>query len=764
MSFRFKIWVLLCHICACLLAFSATFPAAAANSEVLRLKVPAREGKEIRLEWSGGTAPFLLEQSPSATGPWQTVGAATTNSSARLPATQPKQFFRVSSSSSADPTGAAIQATLDALAAYVNTVPATNRQAWQTNILAFLKSRPDIDSADATPDGIWALTKDGIPLAFWNNRRPDPPDPEEQAALIQLAGTETPGKNLARFATTVGAGFTLAAPRLARQLASNGYLTTSDDGSLTSLRGTRNEAVFFFNTHGGLFRVPRFNANGQAQILPDGTHASDPAYGLWTNKQVDFNKVDPDFSMAEFIQEFRAKRLGIIQAAAFYRPDAQGNLTVPVNQWRFGITDAWIRNYLKFPKENHASIWLAACQSGTPAAASLRSAFQEVGAEMVSSWTQNIDGAAVHNATAFLFDRLLGANQFIPPATPQRPFDYEKSWTELRSRGLQRYPTFDDNGNATTTEMVYQGASGDEAFGVFAPSIEYCLIEEGENKVYLKGLFGKPPQADQQVLIGGTSASITSWDYREIVCALAESGSGSAGEVQVIARGHKSNIRRISRWTVHGTYKMTELETPHEINGNLKLVFRADVGEYRKEPGNVFIRPTRYAAGARMSDVQLKATGVKTSPCDQTTSEKITWFGSGSLPTQDPTSPGSTIAILALDTAANLGSLGVAFGIRDVDNFPLHIKVEPCDSGALTFTLGPGPTGPVEIPEPLMFGWSLEQTYPDGSRILFPLPGGSFFFGSDWAVNSGNAQSEVNSGMEWSAAAAEFPPDPQAAR
>lgn len=716
------------------------------------------------MEWNGGIPPFRLEQATSPAGPWQAVGTASTNTSARVPANQPKQFFRVSSESSSDPTGESIQATLDALAAYIDTVPTTNRPAWQSNLLAFLKARPDINSSGATPDGVWALTKDGIPLAFWNNRRPDPPDPEEQAALLQLAGTETPGKNIARFATTVGAGFTLAAPRLARQLSSNGYSTTSDDGSLPSLRGTRNEAIFFFNTHGGMCQVPRYDANGKAVILPDGTHASDTAYGLWSNKQVNFNKVDPDYSVAEFIAEFRAKRLAIVQAAAFYRQDAQGNFTIPVNQWHYAITEAWIRKYLKYPKENHASIWIAACQSGTAGAASLRSAFQDVGAEMVSGWTQNIDGASVANATSFLFDRLLGANRFVPPATPQRPFDYAKSWTELRSRGLHRYPTFDDNGLPTTTEIIYQGASGDEAFGLFAPSIEYCLVDEEENKLHLKGLFGKPPAADQQVMIGGTSAAISSWDYREIICSLAESGPGSAGDVQVIARGHKSNVRRISRWTVHGTYKMTEPPTKHRIDGTLQLVFRADVGEYRKEPGNVFIRPTRYATGARVSDVHMEASGLQTFPCDQTRSEKITWLGSGSLPTQDPASPGTTIAILGLDTAANIGTLGIAFGIRDVDNFPLKVKVEPCDSGAMTFTLAPGPTGPVNVSEPLMFGWPLEETYPDGSRILFPLPGGSFFFGSDWAVNSGNAQSELNSGMEWTAAAAEFPPDPQAAR
>lgn len=53
-----------------------------------------------------------------------------------------------------------------------------------------------------------------------------------------------------------------------------------------------------------------------------------------------------------------------------------------------------------------------------------------VGAEMVPGWTEDVNARSVMTATPFVFDRLLGTNQVLPPARLQRPFDYENVWTE----------------------------------------------------------------------------------------------------------------------------------------------------------------------------------------------------------------------------------------------------------------------------------------------------------------------------------------------
>jgi hypothetical protein len=208
---------------------------------------------------------------------------------------------------------------------------------------------------------------------------------------------------------------------------------------------------------------------------------------------------------------------------------------------------------------------------------------------------------------------------------------------------------------------------------------------------------------------------------------------------------------------------MIEADTPHVVDGTLKLIFRADVGEYRKEPGNIFIRPTRYAVAAQHSEVQLTASGVLSEPCGNGGSDLVIWQGSALFPTYDPTGPQITHAVVSLNTIDQAGALGLAFGMRDPDSFALKMKLVLCEGGTFTFPLGLAPSGPVDL-DPLLFGSPLDELLPDGSKYEYPLPGGVFVFGSDWAIPAGSADSEVDSGMKWNRAEPEFPPDPNAAR
>ncbi len=448
-------------------------------------------------------------------------------------------------------------------------------------------------------------------------------------------------------------------------------------------------------------------------------------------------------------------------APASYTNDAAGNLG-PVTEWHFAITDKWVRTYMSYPTDNHASIWLAACRGGSAAATPLRDAFRAVGAEMVSGWTSNVKGEAVLAATSFLFDRLLGANKVVPPATPQRAFDYENCWTELRSRGLHRHPATDEDGNATTTDIIYEGTSGDDTFGTFAPSIAYVLVSEITDRIHLVGLFGNPPAGEQQVLVGGIPAHIESWEPRKIVASIPRSGDGAAGDVQVLVRGHRSNVRRISRWTLTGTYKMTEDGSPHVIDGSLTIVFRADIGEYRLVPGNVFVRPTRYAVASQDSEVYLEAKGIVVSDCGLGKSESETWHGSGLFPTYDPTGPYISVVYLSVDTITHDGGLAFAIGLRDLNAFPLKDTIVTCEGQTYEFPIAPAPPGSPEDPQ--YFGSPLDERLPDGSAVTFPLPGGPVTFGDDWAIPAGTMSSTLEATWKWNSAAAEFAPDPQMAR
>lgn len=681
-----------------------------------------------------------------------------------VPLAQAERYFRVAGGgiSSGE---ASMRATLMAIDTFSATVPLDNRPAWRSQMLTFLKARPDINDAGETPDGIWAITNDGIPLAFWNNRLPDPAGEDDLGLVTALAGTETPGKNPARFAITVGAGFTQAAPRLGRLLKSNGYTITTDDGKLASLKGVRSEPVLFFNTHGGVCYIPKFDPDGNLVRKGDGKISYWITYGLWTGTKIDPTKTDFEYRHNEFVDELRAQRMALISAPASYQTGT-GGVQSPINEWRFCITDQWIRTYLSFPAANHASVWLAVCRSGSPDAEPLRAAFREVGAEMVSSWTESVKGEAVLAATSFVFDRMLGANQVLPPETPQRPFDYESVWGELRSRGLHRHSTINDLGVPVTTEIVYQGASGDETLGVFAPSISHVLVDEGNNQLQLIGLFGKPDATERQVLIGGLEAPVSSWEPRKIICPLDRTGPRSAGDVQVIVRAHKSNVRQLSRWTVTGAYKMIEEDTPHVIDGTMTLVFRADVGEYRKDPGNVFIRPTRYALATLDSEVRLEAKGIESTPCQLGGSETVTWSGGDRFPirdyTQPPTGGYHTIVGLSLNTIDHVGGLGIAFGTFDPTDSPLKITYTPCEGAPVTFAIAPAPPGSLEEQQTIKS--PTESLLPDGTEMELYLPGGFFAFGTDWAIPAGTMQNGMGASFTWNTAQAEFPPDPKAAR
>lgn len=744
------------------LLFAATL-AGMLHAAAPRLGPVVREDTRLRLEWLGGTGPFQLEESPSPLGPWQPSGSSGAATSAPVTPDQPQRFFRVRDTGTgpADPGEAAMRATLDAVGTFVGTVPRADRVAWRAAVLGFLRGRTDIDSAGESPDGVWAITADGIPLAIWNNRPADPAGQDDARGVATPAGTETPGKSRARFAVTVGAGFTQSTPRLSRLLAGNAYTPVADAAPLDSLKGVRPESVFFLNTHGGTFVVPIYGTDGRPERGPDGKIRYENAFGLWSGTKIDPRNTDPQYSHNEYVAEFRAKRLAIAFAPASYTTDGAGNQS-PVNEWHFGITAKWVRDYLSFPKENHASVWLAACRSGSADAAPMRAALRAVGAEMVSGWTGYVDGDGVQTATSFVFDRLLGANKFFVPATPQRPFGYEDTWTELRSRGLHRHPSVDDNNNPSTTDMVYEGDSGDEAFGLFAPSIAYLLVSEPADHLHLVGLFGKPPESERQVLVGGTPAHVVSWDTRKVVVDLPRKGDGSAGDVQVVVRGHRSNVRRLTRWTLTGTYQYLGDEAPHVVDGTLTVVFRADIGEYRRVPGNVFVRPTRNAPAAQSSEVYLEAKGIVSSPCGNGGSETDTWSGSGMFPTYDPGGPQIAVVQFKVDTITGAGALALAFGMRDPGLFPLKDTVKFCDGPSFEFPLAPPAPGGLE--EPQVFGSPLEETLPDGSPYEMPLPGAAVTIGADWAIPAGQMSNALKATWKWNRAAAEFPPDPQAAR
>ncbi|MCC6232091.1 MAG: hypothetical protein IT580_05575 [Verrucomicrobiales bacterium] len=739
---------------------------AVSAAEAPRLSAPARQATDWILQWTEGEGPFQIEQAPEVAGPWAPVGSTVEARTLRVPDAGFRQFFRVREVASEVPSGeAAMRATLGGIGSFVASVSREDAAAWKAQVLAHLKSRADIVAAGESGDGVWGITHEGIPLALWNNRPSDPPGLDEVPASLARHGTELPRRTRARLSVTLGnSGFTQCAPRLGRLLSGAGYGTTTDTANLDTLKGVMEAPVFFLNTHGGMFGIPQLKPDLTFVTDASGQVQSDLAYGLWTGTKVDPDRSDPGYNHTEMLREVRAKRLAVALCPISFTRDASGTLTVN-EEWHFAITADWVRTYLSFPASSHASVWLGACKSGAAEGAPMRAAFRAVGAEMVSGWTGDTTGAAVLAATSFLYDRLLGANEVLPPATPQRAFNYEDSWTELRSRGLHRHSV---PGNPPTlTDIVYEGAAGDTTFGVFAPSLAYVLIDELDERAHLIGLFGTPPAGERKVTIGGEERTVISWEPRKVVVDLPRQGAGSAGDVKVEVRGVSSNVRRLSRWTITGAFRFFEDDSAHVIEGPASFVFRADIGEYRLVPGNVFIRPTRYAVAAQSSDFQLEAKGIDSTPCGENGRTTITWSGGGAVPVV-PVGKGAgrhpffAYVYLAVNSIDLKGAMGFVFGLLDLDQCPFKMTIDDCETGVMTFPVVPASPGELEAPQ--WFGSPLEERLPDGSALELPLPGKDFVVGVDWGIPAGEMKNDLRASFRWNAAAAEFAPDSRAAR
>src|SRR5690349_10501449 len=93
----------------------------------LRLTNPVLQGSQLRLEWTGGTGPFQLQDSDSPSGPWLNVGAALTGTNTSVNVLTSSRYFRVTGAST-DPTTdrEALNATIVAVQSFMDTVPTDN--------------------------------------------------------------------------------------------------------------------------------------------------------------------------------------------------------------------------------------------------------------------------------------------------------------------------------------------------------------------------------------------------------------------------------------------------------------------------------------------------------------------------------------------------------------------------------------------------------------------------------------------------------------
>ena len=250
-------------------------------------------------------------------------------------------------------------------------------------------------------------------------------------------------------------------------------------------------------------------------------------------------------------------------------------------------------------------------------------------AGVVGGWAQYSTPAVGYGIT-YLFDRLLGTTDRSDDprkeVPPQRPFDWVSIFQKMKSLGLDTLPVISQNGEKTHPMQMRIEPNGMSDLGLLVPSIAYLDFDDEKKKLTLTGMFGT---VQGEVHIGTAAEGknnkpvvIDSWLPDTIQCTVE---NDRAGRVTVQVNRIESNPRFLTEWRGDTVYECSfnKPEVSGNVTGNLVLTvntqlhFRADVGDYREEPGeNPLFRD------------QLRVTCADDSVC--------TWKAKGKICTMQP--------------------------------------------------------------------------------------------------------------------------------
>lgn len=391
--------------------------------------------------------------------------------------------------------------------------------------------------------------------------------------LLQAAAggqaTELPESKKARILHSFGSDFEqVQAPvdDLAGWLEDAGYEIDrgkEGDASVEVLRNVSGDGVFYLNTHGGTGET---RTGQKVYIIQSST---------LKNKELEKSDIyQEDLDNGRLVY-MTAKNGGKIL----------GGL---IDDWdtRYAITYHFVEKYMSFGK--NGLVFMNACFSGNPHSdiSSFSFAMHKKGAGVYVGWTKSVGPDAAFTGARYMFDRLLGGNRYKPEDPAQRPFDWSLVLEDMNKKGL----TVD---RGTGAELVAKPASlNAPAMGVLAPSI-YAVsnlfdVDEGRAQLGISGIFGMDPGPAGQVTISGpggeVALAVISWEPTFILADLPSTGPGSAGDVVVTVRGHKSNPRQLLRWQGPVTYTYLDGGTL-TLRLDMELDVRLDPDLARKKPG-----------------------------------------------------------------------------------------------------------------------------------------------------------------------------------
>jgi len=639
------------------------------------------------------------------------------------------------------------------------TLPGDDIDADKQALMDLLSARSEFDEVGITAQGtIFAIFTDGVPYFIMDNHTlllspdstaPVPPfltrpldvapvtlpnittrsfgyRPRQQAAPMGPSGI--PKALKFRILNGFGDLFNDTDPsdEIRQMLLDKGYLESggSNVATVETLRGVGADAVLYFRSHGG-----------NAILNRPGNPVVD---GLWTATPT--TAPEPPAILDDLLK----RRLGY---ATEYNSLKWGG------EWKeqgthYMITAEFIRLYWGNFGEN-SFVYFDGCWGATMG--SIQTALIEKNVSVFASWT-NVSRAGPNGQTAqYVFDRLLGANQFEPEDPAQRPFDYEAieaTFGTTVKHGHDEFPSSTPGKPPITPSLSMIKLQGE--FGVLAPSIRNVQVDEQANEMTVDGIFGKDPgPSKREVTIEGTTLTVKTWGEREIV--LSGLDPTAAGYVMVKVLGHESNAAPLTRWEGPFTYTVDlgQLWAPTLTQQvACDLHFRADVRGYRDEPGPVLIVPKDTLFPTQSSTCEFAMFGSGQDGGENT----YVLTGGGPMMTSDGQS-----------TPVNFFT---ATGLVDVATKKITMSLVLGAQGALTIT---PPTGPaIDLPSQLIA--DLETLWGDAScPPTIPPVGFDFQMVSSggFAVSSGTRSgtgpcgiTNIPNSLQWGAIPAAFPPKP----
>ena len=489
---------------------------------------------------------------------------------------------------------------LDAIAAKFDNVPGLDQSADNQTLLQFVSGLPQISNAGVgvTSSLVWAQFADtGRKLVIYNNRPTDaqlaalrtaastlssPPNVMESKAVnpatlkAQAATlpTELPKSKQVRVLSGLGSGLGNASSEIRRYLLNKdaGYTDAGSDATVAGFRAIKDDGVLYITSHGGA-DTPAF--------IP---------FHIWTSQASDPDCTPGSKKCSDPLLQADIDDGFVDEAEAKNHVDPLTDRLVTESHYHISANAFASAYWEKFGENSFVFLDICESEKSDPSVITFKATLAKLRVSVYAGWTKETSFGNSVSSALLVFDRLLGANQFCPenglpcipaPASPptfaQRAFDYVQTTLDLGFHNL----LVDPYKKAT---LVFDPLGG--SFGLLVPSIGNMSVDETQGKngqLTLNGIFGTDPRSDSDgsVEIGGSEVNIASWDPNKIVVDLNLSGGGSAGDVIVTSRGHKSNVARITDWQSNGfTFNTTE-GSALKVETTFNIHFRGDIRKYR---------------------------------------------------------------------------------------------------------------------------------------------------------------------------------------